>query len=56
MSEISLPTLNPGENYTDLIADKSSFEDFNTSEYFDGKGFAFVKLNQLALEHLLAVN
>lgn len=55
VSEIDIPTLNPGENYNELIADKSSFEEFNTSEYFDGKGFGFVRLNQLALEHLLGV-
>jgi xylose isomerase len=55
VSEIGIPTLNPGENYAELIADKSSFEEFNTDEYFDGKGFAFVRLNQLALEHLLGV-
>lgn len=55
VSEINIPTLNPGENYDALIADKTSFEDFNTDEYFDGKGFGFVRLNQLALEHLLGV-
>lgn len=55
VSEINTPTLNPGENYNKLIADRSSFEEFNTSEYFDGKGFGFVRLNQLALEHLLGV-
>ena len=55
VSEISIPTLNPGENYNELIADQSSFEEFNTDEYFNGKGFAFVRLNQLALEHLLGV-
>lgn len=56
VSEICIPTLNPGESYSELLADKNSFEEFNTSEYFDGKGFGFVRLNQLALEHLLGVN
>jgi xylose isomerase len=56
VSEIHIPTLNPGESYNELLADQNSFEKFNTSEYFDGKGFGFVKLNQLALEHLLGVN
>ena len=56
VSEISIPTLNPGESYSELLADENSFEKFNTSEYFDGKGFGFVRLNQLALEYLLGVN
>lgn len=55
VAEICTPTLNPGESYRELLADKNSFEDFNTSEYFNGKGFGFVRLNQLALEHLLGV-
>jgi len=28
-------------------------EDFDSDAYFGGKGFGFVRLNQLALEHLL---
>lgn len=56
VSEIRVPTLNPGESYSDLLVDKNSFEEFNTGEYFNGKGFGFVKLNQLALEHLLGAS
>ena len=51
--ELSTPTLGPGETVGDLLADRSAFEDFDASAYFDGKGFGFVKLQQLALEHLL---
>ena len=51
--ELSTPTLRPGETFSDLLADRSAFEDFDASAYFDGKGFGFVKLQQLALEHLL---
>jgi xylose isomerase len=35
------------------LADRSAFEDFDASAYFDGNGFGFVNLQQLALEHLL---
>jgi xylose isomerase len=51
--ELSRPTLGAGETVSDLLADRSAFEDFDASAYFDGKGFGFVKLQQLALEHLL---
>ncbi len=50
--ELSTPTLNPGETVADLAADRSAFEDFD----LDGvaaRGFGFVHLNQLALEHLM---
>ncbi|MEA9986663.1 xylose isomerase [Subtercola sp. RTI3] len=50
--ELAQPTLNPGETYTELLADRSAYEDFDPTPYFDGKGFGFVRLNQLALEHL----
>jgi xylose isomerase len=35
----------------DLLDDPSAFEDFDTAPYFNG--FGFVKIQQLALEHLL---
>ncbi|WP_116052800.1 xylose isomerase [Clavibacter sp. 199] len=53
VAEIDTPTLNEGESYDDILADRSSYEDFAADEYFDGKGFGFVRLNQLALEHLM---
>lgn len=53
VAEIAEPTLAAGETYDDLLADRGSFEDFDTDSYFGGKGFGFVRLNQLALEHLL---
>ncbi|MDQ0743924.1 xylose isomerase [Clavibacter sp. B3I6] len=53
VAEIDTPTLNEGESYDDILADRSSYEDFPADEYFDGKGFGFVRLNQLALEHLM---
>ena len=51
--EIKTPTLNDGESYDDLIADRSAYEDFDSAAYFGGKGFGFVQLQQLAVEHLL---
>jgi xylose isomerase len=51
--ELSVPTLAPGESYDDLLADRSAFEDFDADAYFGAKGFGFVRLQQLALEHLL---
>jgi xylose isomerase len=53
VAELSMPTLGAGETVSDLLADRSAFEDFDASAYFDGNGFGFVKLQQLALEHLL---
>ncbi|HEY9499623.1 MAG TPA: xylose isomerase [Terrimesophilobacter sp.] len=51
--ELSVPTLTAGESYDDLLADRSAFEDFDTDVYFGGKGFGFVRLQQLATEHLM---
>ena len=53
VAQIQETTLSAGETYDDLLADRASFEDFDTDSYFGGKGFGFVRLNQLALEHLL---
>ena len=46
------PTLAEGETVADLLADRSAFEDFDADEAAE-HGFGFVRLNQLALEHLL---
>ncbi|MEO7123322.1 MAG: xylose isomerase, partial [Lacisediminihabitans sp.] len=51
--EIQVPTLGEGEGYNELLADRASFEDFDADSYFGAKGFGFVRLNQLALEHLM---
>jgi xylose isomerase len=52
VAELSEPTLSPGETYTDLLADRSAFEDFDPDAAAQ-RGYGFVRLNQLALEHLL---
>ena len=51
--ELSVPTLGAGESYDDLLADRSAFEDFDADSYFGARGFGFVRLQQLATEHLL---
>ncbi|MDM4762504.1 xylose isomerase [Galbitalea sp. SE-J8] len=51
--ELAVPTLGGDETYDDLLADRSAFEDFDPSVYLGGKGFGFVRLQQLATEHLL---
>ncbi|MFH8252235.1 xylose isomerase [Microbacterium sp. B2969] len=53
VTELSQPTFGEGETYDDFVADRSAYEDFDTSAYLGGKGFGFVKLQQLATEHLL---
>jgi xylose isomerase len=53
VDELSVPTLNPGETYDQLLADRSAYEDFDTSAYLGGKGAGFVRLQQLATEHLM---
>jgi xylose isomerase len=50
---LSTPTLAEGESYDELLADRSAFEDFDPAPYYNGKGFGFVRLQQLATEHLL---
>jgi xylose isomerase len=52
VAELGVPTLNPGESYTELLADRSAFEDFD-ADAAGARGYGFVKLNQLAIEHLL---
>jgi xylose isomerase len=53
VDEVNTPTLNEGEGYDALIADRASYEDFDAAAYFGGKGFGFVRLQQLAMEHML---
>ncbi|TNB72530.1 xylose isomerase, partial [Arthrobacter sp. BB-1] len=40
------------ETTADLLADTTAFEDFNADKAAE-RSFAFVRLNQLAIEHLL---
>ena len=51
--ELAVPTVGEGEGYAGLLADRSAFEEFDAGAYYNGKGFGFVRLQQLATEHLL---
>jgi xylose isomerase len=53
VTQLSQPTLSEGESYDDLLVDRTAYEEFDAGAYFGGKGFGFVRLQQLALEHLL---
>jgi xylose isomerase len=53
VQELREPTLQDGETTSTLLADNSAYEDFNPDAYFNGKGFGFVRVQQLALGHLL---
>ncbi len=53
VAEINETTLGKGETYQDLLADKSAYENFDAESYYNGRGFGFVRLNQLATEHLM---
>jgi xylose isomerase len=53
VADLRRPTLGDGEGYEQLLADRSSFEEFDAESYYDGRGFGFVRLQQLALEHLM---
>ena len=53
VAELAEPTLAAGETYDALLGDSSSYEDFDAESYLGGHGFGFVRLQQLATEHLL---
>jgi xylose isomerase len=55
VNELRTPTLNPGETYHDLLNDKSAFEEFNVDAAGE-QGYGFVKLHQLAIDHVLKAN
>jgi xylose isomerase len=46
------PTLDPGEDAAALLADRSAFEEFD-ADTVGARGYGFVRLNQLAVEHVL---
>jgi xylose isomerase len=54
VAELSRPTLDEGETYEQLLADRSAFEDFDL-EGPRTKGYGFAELQRLAIEHLLGV-
>jgi xylose isomerase len=52
IGELATPTLADGETYTDLLADRTAFEDFDP-DVAGARGCAYVQLDQLAVEHLI---
>jgi xylose isomerase len=50
--DLSQPTLNPGEDAAALLADRGTFEGFDPDAAGE-RGYGFVRLNQLAIDHLL---
>jgi xylose isomerase len=52
VGELATPTLGAGETYADLMADRTAYEDLDV-DAVAAPGFGFVRLNQLAVEHLL---
>lgn len=50
--ELGEPTLAEGETVADILADRSAYEDFDVDAAAN-RDFGFVRLNQLALEHLI---
>lgn len=52
VGELATPTLAPGESHAGLLADRSAFEEYDVGAAAT-RGFDFVRLNQLAVEHLL---
>jgi xylose isomerase len=51
VDDLATPTLAPGEGYAGILADRTAFEDFDPS-VAGGRGYGFVRLHQLAVEHL----
>jgi xylose isomerase len=52
VAELSQPTRGDGETYEQLLADDSAWN-LDTDAYLGGKGFGFVRLQQLATEFLM---
>jgi xylose isomerase len=52
VATLRVPTLGDGETLDDLLADRTAFEDYDVQAAAE-RGFGFVRLNQLAIEHLL---
>jgi xylose isomerase len=52
VTDLARPTLADGESYRDLLADRTAYEDFRPDAVAE-RGYGFVRLNQLAVEHVL---
>jgi xylose isomerase len=52
VADLNLPTLEPGEDYAKLLADRNAFEDYEL-EVPRTKGYGFARIQRYAIEHLL---
>jgi len=52
VGELAQPTIAAGETTAELLADKSAFENFDADTTAE-RSFAFIHLNELAVEHAL---
>lgn len=52
VAELAVPTLSDGESHAGLLADRSAFEEFDADAVGE-RGFGYVKLAQLAAEHVM---
>ena len=54
VAELAQPTLGDGESHSDLLADRSAFEDYDIDRART-QGYGFARVQRLAIEHLLGV-
>ena len=54
VTELAQPTLGDGESHSDLLADRSAFEDYDIDRART-QGYGFARVQRLAIEHLLGV-
>jgi xylose isomerase len=54
VADLNKPTLEPGEDYAKLLADRSAFEDYDLDTPRT-KGYGFARIQRYAIEHLLGV-
>ena len=52
VAELSRPTLNDGETYQQLLADRTAFEGYSLNTPRT-QGYGFARLQRLAVHHLL---
>jgi xylose isomerase len=51
---LNSPTLDPGEGYDQLLADRGAYEDYDI-EAARTKGYGYARIQRYAIEHLLGV-
>jgi len=54
VAELAQPTLGDGETHSELLADRSAFEDYDIHRA-RAQGYGFARVQRLAIEHLLGV-